>query len=141
MSALNEKNITINLTGDDGPVLGYPNEFKHGIINIITNAKDAFCLKTKKEFDQPEIIHIRLKKDQDNFIIIEVRDNAGGIPSDILDKIFEPYFTTKFQSYGTGIGLYMTKTIIEKNMNGEIFAQNNSEGATFIIKLPLQEKN
>ena len=81
---------------------------------------------------------------QNGDILIEIKDSGGGIPEDIMDKLFEPYFTTKHQSQGTGIGLYMSQEIITKHFNGSITAQNvefdfenvNYKGAMFTIKFP-----
>ncbi len=72
---------------------------------------------------------------KENKIYITIEDNAGGIEKDIINKIFDPYFTTKHKSQGTGIGLYMTKMIIENNMNGKINIQNTNKGAKFTIIL------
>jgi PAS domain S-box-containing protein len=116
-------------------LLGYPNEFKQVIINLINNSKDAIMNRqSKKEIIDGEIL-IDLHFDNRQNIEVIVKDNGGGIPQDILNKIFEPYFTTKFKSQGTGLGLYMSKTIIEKNMNGSLLAENIDDGAKFIIKL------
>ena len=85
------------------------------------------------------IIKINLKKDN-NYIIIQVQDNGDGVPEELLDRIFEPYFTTKFKSQGTGIGLYMSKVIIEENMKGSLIAKNTLPGAMFEILLPIDKK-
>ncbi len=108
------------------PVLGYRSEFSQVILNIINNAIDV--LKERDIKNRKIWIRINGKK-------IEIEDNAGGIPNEIKDKIFEPYFTTKFQSQGTGIGLYMSKVIINQHFNGELYAYNSKKGAVFIIDL------
>ena len=72
---------------------------------------------------------------KDNKSFIEIQDNAGGVPEDILLKVFDPYFTTKHKDEGTGIGLYMSKTIIEKNMSGVLSVSNKEGGASFLIEL------
>jgi PAS domain S-box-containing protein len=126
-----DEDITIN---------GYPNELVQCFINIFNNSKDAF--KDKKD-DRLIFISTELKEDKVNIIF---KDNAGGIPEDILPKIFEPYFTTKHQSQGTGLGLHMTYNLIVEGMNGTIEANNvNYEyngkeyfGAEFKIILPLK---
>lgn len=110
-------------------VLGYPNEFKQVILNILTNAKDVLSEKERKEID----ITIHFK---DNKTSIEIGDSGGGIEKQYMQKIFDPYFTTKEKGHGTGIGLYMSKTIIEDNMNGKITAKNHINGALFTIELP-----
>ncbi|WP_024787003.1 sensor histidine kinase [Lebetimonas sp. JH369] len=106
-------------------IIGFKNEFLQVIMNIINNAVDVLNernIKNKK---------IWIKID-DN---LEIEDNAGGIRKDIFDKIFEPYFTTKFQSQGTGIGLYMSKIIITKHFNGNLNPYNSNNGAVFVIKI------
>ncbi len=100
-------------------IKGYSNELTQAFINIINNAKDA--LKTKEE--ENRFIFIKTYSKKDN-VIICIKDNAGGIPKDILPKIFDPYFTTKHQSQGTGIGLYMTHQIIVDHMKGVIEVEN-----------------
>jgi len=131
-SALKHANIKIDTKYSeyDLSLISYKNEFSQALLNIITNAKDILI---QRDIDTP-CINIDVFKDKDE-IKIHVLDNAGGIPEDIMDKIFDPYFTTKHQSQGTGIGLYMTKMIIENNMNGSIIVQNEKEGAKFIISL------
>ncbi len=108
------------------------NELKQVLINIINNAKDALLSDKNSELDK-KIIIIDTKQ-KDNKLVINIQDNAGGIPDNIFNKIFEPYFTTKHKSIGTGIGLYMCKTIIETNMKGSISVVNQEfvkEGKTY----------
>jgi|GEM_PF-1665363 len=118
-------------------VLGYPNEFKQVILNLLNNSKDAILEQREKGFmareDGQIFVSIRLGEDK---LTIEIRDDAGGIRPEIVGRIFEPYFTTKEQERGTGIGLYMSKIIIENNMSGKLYAENTANGARFIIELP-----
>ncbi len=108
---------------------GYPNELGQALLNIINNAKDEL---EKKSQDQ-KYIKIKLSK-KDDFIHIDIMDNAGGIPKEIVDRIFEPYFSTKGKN-GTGLGLYMTKMIIEDKFNGKISVINKENGACFTLCL------
>jgi signal transduction histidine kinase len=105
---------------DDFKLFGFENEVIQALINILNNAKDAL-----ENIEKPRLIFISTKKHNDK-IIIKITDNAGGINEDIIDKVCEPYFTTKHQAKGTGIGLYMTEEIIVKHMNGS-FNINNCE--------------
>ena len=98
---------------------GMPSELSQVILNILNNAKDA----TVSNNIENRLVHIEVKSENGKNII-QIQDNAGGIPDDIIDKIFDPYFTTKHQSQGTGIGLYMSKDIIENHMKGLISVQN-----------------
>jgi signal transduction histidine kinase len=107
-------------------------ELSQVIINIINNAKDAILDNNI----QDGIVQLKCYK-KDNFAYIEISDNAGGIPDHVLPKIFEPYFTTKDHSKGTGLGLHMSYDIIVKHMNGKIYAENETNGAKFYIVLPL----
>ena len=110
---------------------GYENDFKHVIMNLINNARDAF--EERKILDG--LIYIRVYHEKDE-LIIAIRDNAGGIEKPILKNIFEPYFTTKHKTKGTGLGLYMTKNLIDK-VKGSIEAISiMNKKTTFIIKLP-----
>ena len=95
------------------------------ILNIINNAKDAL-VENKIENPTIEVILSDYS--------VTIRDNAGGIPREIIERIFEPYFTTKEQGKGTGIGLYMSKMIIEEGMGGYLSVRNNVQGAVFNIK-------
>ncbi len=110
---------------------GYEREFAQVMLNLISNAKDALI---QRDISNPKI-DVKVSKEGKNALIY-VQDNAGGVNPQHIDLIFEPYFTTKSASKGTGLGLYMAKMIIEKNMNGEISVENNSIGACFLIVLP-----
>ncbi|MEF3192555.1 MAG: PAS domain S-box protein [Campylobacterales bacterium] len=122
------------LNDDELSVIGYPNEFKQVILNLINNAKDAIIERREREPSLDGRIVVSLQRDEDRVIVL-VCDNGGGIPPAIMDRIFEPYFTTKGEGKGTGIGLYMSKMIIEDNMGGKISAYNTDEGACFKIVL------
>jgi len=100
-------------------------------INIINNSKDAF------KINNIENREIKIKTEQkDNNVVITIADTAGGIPADKIDNIFKPYFTTKSEYNGTGLGLYIVKTIIEEHYNGSIKATNIDNGALFTISIP-----
>jgi CheY-like chemotaxis protein len=113
------------------PIMGYSDEFSQVVMNFLTNAKDILLERNVRK----PMIEIRCYY-EDGIDCISVRDNGGGIREEILDKIFDPYFTTKFSSQGAGIALYMAKMIIEKHMGGSCTAINAADGAEFIIKLP-----
>ncbi len=115
---------------EDSEVLGYKNEFSQVILNLISNAKDII-LERKTENPQ---INIEIKAGE-HYAVVKVEDNAGGVKEDIIDKIFDPYFTTRHKTQGTGIGLYMAKNIIERNMHGFINVKNSEQGAIFIVKV------
>jgi signal transduction histidine kinase len=127
-STLQNNNITLRIE-EKGPLesfLTYNNEIKQVILNLIKNAEDALL---EKKIDQPEII-IEIEGRT-----LTVKDNAGGIPEEILPKIFDPYFSTKIEKDGTGLGLYMSKIIIEEHCEGELSVENDTEGAVFRITL------
>lgn len=107
-------------------IFGFSNEFGQVLLNLLQNAKEALL---SQKIPNPEII-IEVNK-IDGKAAIKIIDNAGGIPAKVQDKVFEPYFTTK--NNGTGIGLYMSKMIIEKNMNGKLLLENKNDGAVFTI--------
>jgi len=121
-----------DFTSTETEFFGFPNEFSQVVLNLLTNAKDAVL---ENKIENPLII-VQTKKD-DEYIYISIKDNGLGIKSEIINKIFEPYFTTKDEGKGTGIGLYMSKIIIENNMNGKIEVKNEEDGANVTIKLPL----
>ena len=118
---LEKEEITLVLfIKDDLEVFGFKNELIHVLLNLIGNSKDILVTKT----DQTrKIIHIVAKQKAES-IFINVIDNGGGIESDIIPKVFDPYFTTKHKSVGTGIGLYMSKQMVEKHMHGKITCKN-----------------
>ncbi|MBF0537010.1 MAG: PAS domain S-box protein [Nitrospirae bacterium] len=115
---------------DDLSVNGYPNEFSQVLLNIVTNAKDFLLARVVRE----PFIAINTYR-HNTRAVITVVDNAGGINEEIIDKVFDPYFTTKEQGKGTGIGLYMSKMIIEGHMGGLLTARNIDNGAEFCILL------
>ncbi len=111
----------------------YPNEVIQVLINLVKNAENILL---KRKIEKP-IISINAYE-QGNYLTIEVSDNGGGIDEKIIDKIFEPYFTTKNASDSTGLGLYMSKFIIEESCGGELTVSNGTEGAVFKIRLKNQ---
>ncbi len=122
LAQLESHKIDVSIEGEGFEVDGFKNEFQQVILNLINNAKDAL-LEQKIENAKISIVL------RDNSI--SIRDNAGGIPKDILERIFEPYFTTKEQGKGTGMGLYMSKMIIEENMEATLSVNNTKDGAEF----------
>ena len=131
---LQKESIQVNKNFEDIEVFGVLNELSQIIINLIQNSSEAFI--SNEVFKRN--IEIKIIKDE-SFAMIKYEDNAGGANENILDKIFEPYFTTKHQSNGTGLGLFMSKMIIEKSLDGSISVKNRSEGLEFTIKIPLGE--
>ncbi len=121
---LKSNNISLTISGDEFIFNGFKSEYQQVILNLISNAKDALI---ENNIQNPTI-KIELKNN-----IITIEDNAGGVSDKVIDRIFEPYFTTKEQGKGTGMGLYMSKMIIEDNMNAELKVTNGSYGAIFSI--------
>ncbi len=107
-------------------------ELTQVFVNLFNNAKDAL-LSAKKENPW---IYVSLEKSE-NRAVISVEDNAGGIPKEIMEKVFDSKFTTKGKE-GTGLGLYMSKQIIEESLNGKIYLENTENGAKFFINLPIE---
>lgn len=120
---------------DDKLVYGYPTEYAQVILNLISNARDVLVEKRVKK---PKI-NIVIDIEQNSSIVV-VKDNAGGIKDEHFDLIFDPYFSTKDSSKGTGLGLYISNLIIEKNMRGELSVQNDKEGAVFTVKVGLKDE-
>lgn len=112
----------------------YSQALQEVLLVIINNARDALI---QQKITQPEI-HIKVKKLQEVYVLI-ISDNAKGIPKAYLGKIFEPYFTTKHKKQGTGIGLYMAKTIVEEALKGKLLVKNTKKGASFRIIFPKGE--
>jgi len=125
--------IGFKLVVDDNEmsIYGYKNELSQVIINLLNNSKDVFLEEDIKQAK----IDVSVKKDKNMFYII-VCDNGGGVPDDVINKIFDPYFTTKEYGKGTGIGLYMSKIIIEDHMGGKLRVANTENGACFTIEIP-----
>jgi len=144
---LNQENIELILNvKKDVQINSYYNELSHVFLNIISNSKDALSSNVDKN---DRIIKIIVNKFRDH-LVVNIVDNGGGISEEILPKIFEPYYTTKYKSAGTGIGLYMSKQIIEKHMDGKISCKNilhkiKNEKifncSLFTIKIPIQNEN
>ncbi len=129
------KNRSVDVRLDlqcDALLTTYPNELKQVILNLVKNAEDAVV---ERKIPEP---YIEIKSyTEDNKAVLEVRDNAGGVPDNIIDKIFDPYFSTKLEKNGTGLGLYMSKMIVEEHCNGKLEVENGPEGAIFKITLEL----
>ena len=114
----------------DKEIFGYPTEYSQVILNLISNARDILV---EKNIKNPEI-KLTIET-HSSLSIVFVSDNAGGIKEENFDLIFDPYFSTKDSSKGTGLGLYISKLIIERNMGGELSVQNDENGAVFKIVL------
>ena len=127
--SIEDKNISLILElNTQRRFVTYPNELKQVILNLIKNAEDILLEKEIKD----AYIKITTYSDGDNEIL-EISDNAGGVPKDLFDKIFDPYFSTKLDKNGTGLGLYMSKTIVEDHCCGELSVGNSEEGAVFKV--------
>ena len=134
-ATLRNEQINLRVTAEEKiQVRGYKGELVQVLINLITNAKDAF----KERVGKDNFIDIHIARFDGETLLITIRDNAGGIKEDIIEKIFEPYFTTKQASLGTGLGLYMSKMIVENSMHGSIKAFNAGGGACFEVKVPIK---
>ena len=140
---LSSNSITVIKEIEDIEIFSLKNEFIQVILNLLKNAIDA--MENIVQDDKKYIMIKGYKEDQN--CIIEIKDSAGGIPELIINKIFEPYFTTKHQSQGTGIGLFMSNEIIRKHMHGKLEVSNETThfddehqlyGAFFKITIPLE---
>jgi len=127
--------IEVSVSGDDFFVNGHENEFQQVILNLLNNTRDAHI--QNNTFDA----HLDILCEISNSTgIIHIEDNAGGIPDEIKERIFEPYFTTKKQEEGTGIGLYMSRKIIHEKMSGTLNLVRKDKGSCFVIKIDIQNK-
>jgi signal transduction histidine kinase len=125
-------NIDIKISCDHNILMnGYKTELEQVFLVIFNNAKDAIVESDIKN----GFIDITVIQEEKN-ILVNIQDNGGGISEDVIDRVFEPYFTTKHQYIGTGIGLYMSKMIIEESMEGEIHIKNNESGVLITINIP-----
>ncbi len=130
-ASLASHNVQIDLEDDESvAVTGYQNEYAQVLLNIISNARET-CIE--RNVAAPRI-HIRITGENGRSAVY-IRDNCGGIADDIMPRIFDPYFTTRSPDKGTGIGLYMSKVIIEQNMSGSLTATNSVDGAEFRIEV------
>lgn len=126
-------NIQINIP-NNYKIIGIPNELSQVIVNLIQNSKDAFIQNNTKN----RIIIVSVKdeeKESKKYVLLEIKDNAGGISKKNIERIFDPYFTTKHKSQGTGLGLFMSKMIIEKSLEGELTHKNCDDGSIFTITI------
>lgn len=128
---LKDNNIDVAVLPEGDPVVnGYPNEYAQVLINILMNARDALV---ERNVENTLIsIHTFVEGGRS---VVTVSDNAGGVADGIIDKVFEPYFTTKGSEQGTGIGLYMSRLIIEQSMGGRLTVRNTGNGAEFRIEV------
>lgn len=135
-SKITSKNISITIeqSNDSIEYFGYKNELKQVLINILHNAVDALIAR---EIENKNISLTYEIKDKN--LILAVQDNAAGIDVNIIDDIFNPYFSTKLEKNGTGLGLYISKVIIQNNMHGKIDVENINKGARFTITLPIND--
>ncbi|KJU83689.1 multi-sensor signal transduction histidine kinase [Candidatus Magnetobacterium bavaricum] len=118
---------------EDTPITTYKNQLAHVLLNLINNSNDAITERRQKGLLNTDgMISVDCYK-ENNLLKIEISDNGGGIPEKILDRIFEPYFTTK-EDKGTGIGLYMAKVIVEESLGGKIYAKNIENGAVLTLE-------
>lgn len=130
---ITRNNISIETSYLQLNSIGVSNELSQVIINMIQNSNDAFILNN---IEDKKII-LKISQDEHkNFAIITCADNAGGISKDNIEKIFEPYFSTKHSSVGTGLGLFMSKMIIEQSLNGTLNVEKTTDGTKFIITIP-----
>lgn len=130
--SLKQSNIDVTLNLKDVTAHGFPNYYSQVVMNIINNARDAL---QGKQVKSPAILIKSFISQRSKHTVLTIEDNAGGIDPEILTKIFNPYFSTKSREKGTGLGLYMSKLIVENNMKGKLSVKNTSKGACFRIEI------
>ncbi|QWV91703.1 PAS domain-containing protein [Geomonas oryzisoli] len=127
---MHDVQVEVQCPEEEVTATGYRNEYAQALLNILFNARDA--LRDRATPDPKVTIRV---SGEGGKSVLTITDNAGGIPEEIMDKIFEPYFSTKGPDKGTGIGLFMSKTIIEQSMGGKLTARNREGGAEFTIEV------
>lgn len=124
------KNITVNITNDDSHIMALESDLIKCFDSVLTNSIEVF---SDRKIEHPKI-DITIKKSQQG-AIVEISDNGGGIDKENLDKVFEPYFTTKFKSRGKGLSLFFVKSIVEIKYNGAVYIENLKDGLKFVMEL------
>ena len=132
---LTKNGVEVEVTGSDSKIYGLPNEFQQVLLNIINNSKDAIIENNNKEGK----ISIDVMQ-KEKSVSITITDNGGGLDDDIIGRVFEPYFTTKEQGKGLGMGLYISKVIIEDSLGGLLSVKNCADGAEFKIVLEVDNE-
>ena len=131
-ASLTYHHITLDFKKTESPIkiMGFPSEFSQVILNILANAQDVLVHENIRD----PFIKLSLRESKER-VYIDIEDNGGGIDLDVIDKVFDIYFTTKSKKEGTGLGLYISKLIIETKLSGKISVSNSSVGAIFTIEL------
>jgi signal transduction histidine kinase len=120
----------------DSSFVTFEREVEQVFLNLISNAKDALV---ERGIEKPQIVIVA--DEQDDYAVITVEDNAKGVAEEVMETLFLPYVSTKNEQNGTGLGLYMSKTIIEEHCHGSICVVNTDKGAKFTVCIPLKDKN
>jgi len=135
-TSLDAKSIVVTKNIDiDCKLFTYPNELQQVFLNLLKNAEDAL---SERDISNRRI-SIDLILENSNWVLIKISDNGGGIKEELLDKIFDPYYSTKKKRDGTGLGLYMSKIIINEHCNGNLKVKNSDQGAIFTVELPISK--
>jgi len=135
-ASLHNNDIALEIVNESKSVIEvYSRELLQVIINILNNAKEALVSNQV----QDKRINIDIL-DEKGYVVARLCNNGGTIPIDVMPHIFDPYFSTKDEKVGTGLGLYMSKTIIEKHLNGKISVENSENGVCFTIRLLAKEE-